>query len=176
MPCVASLVLWVMTVMPFISITRTFAAPPDITFETGSVLNKAAEELGIEISLGQLAVQRANNAEVREFGRQMVAEHEKVGQQVEVLALRQQVRLAVATSHTNKQKLEELSRLSGHAFDREYMNYSLHNHQASLEEFQRLVRIVRDPDIKQWIILLLPLLESHREKAQHVKTRLQTNP
>jgi putative membrane protein len=144
--------------------------------QTHSVLNKAAVEVQVEISLGQLAAQRASNKEVREFGQQMVEDHKKVGQQVELLALKHGITLSPGEDHEHHKKLEELSRLSGHAFDREYMDYSIRDHESTLEAFQRRAQIVQDQDIKQWISLLLPILEGHREKAHRVKYSLQTNP
>jgi putative membrane protein len=166
----------VISMVTFVSTTGTIGAPPDTQSETQSVLNKATEELEIEISLGQLAAQRASNEQVKEFGEEMVQEHKKVGQQVELLALKQGLKLSPSTSHKNQQKLEELSRLSGHAFDREYMNYSMQNHETTVEEFERRARMVQDQDIKQWITVIVPILESHREKARRVKDSLQTNP
>lgn len=176
MPFLTHILRWATTVVIFLPLLSAFAATPNTTLEAETILNKTAEELEIEISLGQLAVQRATNKEVKEFGRQMVMEHEKVGQQVEALALKQHVKLSPSPSHKNNQKLEELSQLSGHAFDREYMNYSMQTHQTTAEEFQKLAGIVDDPEIKQWLALLVPILESHREKAQRVKYLLQTNP
>ncbi|MGE3978964.1 MAG: DUF4142 domain-containing protein [Nitrospira sp.] len=176
MPGILRLTLWAISVMPFVSVTGTLGATADIQAETQSVLNKAAKEVQVEISLGQLAAQRASNREVRDFGRQMVEDHKKAGQQVELLALKHGITLSPGEDYDHHAKLEELSRLSGHAFDREYMNYSIRDHESALEAFQRRAETVQDQDIKQWINLLLPILEGHREKAHRVKYSLQTNP
>jgi putative membrane protein len=176
MPNILLLTLWAFFVLPFVSVTGSFGATSDIQSETQSVLNKAAVEVQVEISLGQLAAQRASNREVREFGQQMVEDHKKAGQQVELLALKHGITLSPGEDHEHHKKLEELSRLSGHAFDREYMDYSIRDHESTLEAFQRRAQIVQDQDIKQWISLLLPILEGHREKAHRVKYSLQTNP
>jgi putative membrane protein len=106
----------------------------------------------------------------------MVEDHKKAGQQVELLALKHGITLSPGEDHEHHKQLEELSRLSGHAFDREYMDYSIRDHESTLEAFQRRAQIVQDQDIKQWISLLLPILEGHREKAHRVKYSLQTNP
>jgi putative membrane protein len=176
MPNILLLTLWAFFVLPFVSVTGSFGATSDIQSEKQSVLNKAAVEVQVEISLGQLAAQRASNKEVREFGQHMVEDHKKAGQQVELLALKHGVTLSPGEEYEHHKKLDELSRLSGHAFDREYMDYSIRDHESALEEFQRRAEIVQDQDIKQWIILLLPILEGHREKARRVKYSLQTNP
>ncbi|HWF59445.1 MAG TPA: DUF4142 domain-containing protein [Nitrospira sp.] len=141
-----------------------------------SFLEKAAEGQQIEISLGQLAVQRAVNKLVKDFGQQMVEEHKKGSQQVEQLAMKDGVQLSPGVSEERKEKVNKLSQLSGHAFDRAYMNYILEDHETIVDEFQRRVESMQDKDIKQWIASTLPALQSHREKARQVKYKLQTNP
>lgn len=144
--------------------------------EVQSFLEKAAEGQQIEISLGQLAVQRAVNERVKEFGQQMVEDHKKGGQQIEQLALKGGVQLSPGLSEEHRQKVNELAQLFGHAFDRAYINYILEDHETIVDEFQRHVKSIQDRDIRQWIISVLPTLQSHREKAHRVKYSLQTNP
>jgi putative membrane protein len=141
-----------------------------------SFLEKAAEGHQIEISLGQLAVQRAVNQRVKDFGQEMVEDHKKGGQQVEQLALKCGVQLSPGVSEEHKQKVNKLSQLSGHAFDRAYIDYILEDHETTVVEFQQLVKTIQDVGIKQWIASTLPTLQNHREKAQQVKYSLQTNP
>ena len=141
-----------------------------------SFLEKAAEGQQIEISLGQLAVQRAVNERVKDFGQQMVEEHKKGSQQVEQLAMKDGVQLSPGVSEERKEKVNKLSQLSGHAFDRAYMDYILEDHETIVDEFQRRVENMQDKDIKQWIASILPALQNHREKARQVKYKLQTNP
>jgi putative membrane protein len=141
-----------------------------------SILEKAAEGQQIEISLGQLAAQRAVNERVKDFSRQMVEDHKKGSQQVEQLAMKGGVKLAPGASEEHKQKVNKLSQLSGHAFDRAYMDYIIEDHESTVDEFQRLVRTVQDEGVKQWIASTLPTLQTHRDKAREVKYSLQTNP
>jgi putative membrane protein len=177
MSSILTITLWAISVPPFVFIAETFGATPDLQSEKQSILNKVADEVQVEISLGQLAAQRASNEQVKEFGEDMVTDHKKVSQQIELLALKQGVKLSPRNNNEQHQKkLEELSKLSGHAFDREYMDYSIRDHEITVEEFRRRVGIVQDQDIKQWIILVLPIFEDHREKAYRVKNSLQTNP
>lgn len=178
MPSILNVMVSAITVALFV--TGTYGATPDIQAETQAALKKAANEIQVEISLGQLAAQRARNEQVQEFGQHMAEDHKKASQQVELLAIKQGVPLSSDNrndyrSNLNK-KLEELSRLSGYAFDREYMDYSIRDHEIIIEELRRQVGIIRNQDIKQWILLILPILESHREKAHRVKYSLQTNP
>lgn len=141
-----------------------------------SFLEKAAEGQQIELSLGQLATQRGQNERVKEFGAQMAEEHKKASQQVEELAMKGGMKLSPGLSEERKEKVNRLSHLFGHAFDRAYLNYILEDHKTIIEEFQRRAKTMQDQDIKQWIASILPTLQTHQEKALLVKYSLQTNP
>lgn len=141
-----------------------------------SFLEEAAEGQQIEISLGQLAAQRAVNERVKDFGQEMVEDHKKSSQQVEQLAMKCGVQLFPGVSEEHKQKVNKISQLSGHAFDRAYIDYILEDHETTMDEFQRRVSTIQDVGIKQWITSTLPSLQAHREKAHQVKYSLQTNP
>ena len=140
------------------------------------LLEKAAEGQQIEISLGQLASERAVNDRVKDFGQQMVEDHKKSSQQVEQLALKGGVRLSPGVSDEHRQKVNRLSQLSGHAFDSAYLDFILEDHETTVEEFQRLGKTIGDEGIKQWIASTLPTLQTHRDRARQVKYSLQTNP
>ena len=139
-------------------------------------LEEAAECQQIEISLGQLAAQRAVNEQVKDFGEQVAQQHKKGSQQIEQLAMKGGVQLSPGVSEERKQKIIKLSQLSGHAFDRAYIDYILEVHETVVEEFQRRAETMQDRDIKQWISSTIPALQGHREKARQVKYKLQTNP
>ena len=141
-----------------------------------SFLEKAAEGQQIAISLGQLATQRAVNERVKDFGEQMVEDYKKSSQQVEEMAMKGGMHLSPGVSEERKQKVNKLAQLSGHAFDRAYIDYILEDHETTVDEFQRRGETLQDEGIKQWIALTLPTLHVRREMAHRVKNSLQTNP
>ncbi|NGZ94575.1 MAG: hypothetical protein CV089_00325 [Nitrospira sp. WS110] len=180
MPSILHIIFVVLTVSQFNVIPDTFGETTDVQSESQSVLKQAADEMQVEMSLGQIAAQRASSKRVQEFGQHMAEDHKKVGQQIQLLALQQGITLS--SDHGDEQrnnqdkKLEKLSKLSGHAFDREYMDYSIRDHEIAIEQFRQRAGIVKNQGVKQWILLVLPILENHREQAHRVKYSLQTNP
>lgn len=87
------------------------------------------------------------------------------------------MQLSPGVSEERKQKVNQLSQLSGHAFDRAYIDYILlEDHETTVDEFQRRVETMQNQDVKQWISSILSTLQTSREKARQVKYRLQTNP
>lgn len=144
--------------------------------DTQTFLTIAAAEQRVEIALGQLAAQRAQNDRVKEFGSQMVEQHEKVRQEAEELASKHHVQLSTKLTPEDKQKVDELSQLSGHEFDRAYMNFTLHNHENTFEQYQQHISTMRYPDLREYFASTLPILKVHRDQARLVKGSLQTSP
>lgn len=148
----------------------------DSKTDTQTFLTIAAEEQQVAIALGQLAAQRSQNDRVKEFGSKMVEDHKKVRREAEELASKHKVQLPTKLTSEDKKKVDEMSKLSGYEFDRAYMNFTLANHEKTLEEFQRHVETMRYPDLREWFTSTLPALRAHRDQARVVKNSLQTNP
>ncbi len=144
--------------------------------DTQTFLTIAAEEQQVAITLGQLATQRAKNEKVKEFSSKMVEEHKKVRREAEQLAAKHRVALPTKLTPEDKKKVEEMSKLSGHEFDRAYMNFALQNHETTLEEYQQHIKTMRYPDLREYFTATLPVLKEHRDQARLVKNSLQTSP
>lgn len=144
--------------------------------DTQTFLAIAAEEQQVAIALGQLAAQRAENKRVKEYGAKMVEDHKKVRREAEQLASKHHVPLPTKLTPEDQKKVEEMSKLSGHEFDRAYMNFTLQNHETTLEEFQHHLNTMRYPDLREWFTSTLPALKEHRDQARLVKSSLQTSP
>ena len=98
---------------------------------------KAAEGQQAEIALGQLAAERAGDKQVKQFGAQMVEDHQKANQEVEQLASKEGVQLPMHLTGKHKDKKQKFSQLSGKEFDRAYMTYMLRDHVKDVKEFER---------------------------------------
>ena len=159
-----------------ISVAGAPAAEPDIKTHVESFLMKAAEAQLVEIAMGVLVTQRGENERVKEFAAQMAADHMKASRQLEELASKKGVTLPPGLNQGQKRSVNELSLLSGHAFDRAYMSFIIQHHADNIEEFGRDAERLQDLDAKQWASSILPVVEAHREKARSVKNLMQTTP
>jgi len=160
----------------FIPATGLLAAEPEVKPHTLACLKKAAEMSQAKTALGQLAGDRGANPRVRQFGLQLASTHKRLSEEVHGLATPKGVQLPSELSDEHKQKVKELSQLTGHAFDREYLAYILRDHQNSANEFEEHMLAVEDSDVLHWIARTLPLLRAHVEEARGIKYALQTTP
>jgi putative membrane protein len=60
---------------------------------------------------------------------------------------------------------DRLSKLSGDAFDRAYMQEMVSDHQKVLKEFQAEAKSGRDPETKAWASKTAPTIEEHLKLA-----------
>lgn len=158
----------------FIPATGAQSAEQDAKPSTQAFLKKATEMCHAEMALGQLAAERATNKRLKQFGEQISDAHKRISEGVQLLASRHDVKLPSEPSDEHKQKLKELSSLSGHAFDREYMQYILRDQQNEVNEFEEAMQTVEDPDVLRWTHQTLPRLRAHVEEARGIKYSMQT--
>ena len=139
-----------------------------------SFLQKAAEGGKMEVELGNLALQRASNADVKTFAQRMVDDHTKANQQLEELASRKGITLKEREGAAAKQTMAKLSKLSGEAFDREYAKDMVKDHEKDVAEFRAATKL-RDPDIKEFATQTLPTLQEHLEMAKKLPQTAATS-
>ncbi len=119
-----------------------------------------------EVELGRLATQKAASPDVKQFGQRMVDDHSKANSELMGLAARKAVSLPTALDKQHQDDVDKLSKLSGAAFDREYMSMMVKDHQEDVAEFEREAASGADTDVKQWAERTLPTLRQHLQMAQ----------
>jgi putative membrane protein len=90
-----------------------------------------------EVQMGKLAEEKGSSSDVKNFGRKMVEDHMKLGDQMKQVA--SQTGVSVPTSPTMMQQVEikKLSGLSGPDFDQEYIKAMLKAHEEDLKDFKK---------------------------------------
>ena len=80
-------------------------------------LQKASEGGMAEVQLGQLAAQKGNSAEVKQFGQKMVEDHTRLNEQMKPIADTLGVNAPKHLNKVDQAEYDKLSSLSGDAFD-----------------------------------------------------------
>ena len=126
----------------------------------------------MEVELGRLAMEKASNAEVKQFAQRMVDDHGKANQELSTVA--QQKNVQVPSELTGKAKADHdrLSKLSGEQFDRAYMQLMVQDHRKDVAEFRKQSTKAKDADVKSFVSQTLPTLEDHLKMAQQTQTAL----
>jgi len=127
---------------------------------------KAARGGLAEVELGKLAEDKATNDQVKQFGKKMVDDHGKANDELKSLAQSKNITLPTDLSAKDKALHDRLSKLSGAAFDRAYMQAMVKDHREDVNEFRTESKSGADPEVKQWAAKTLPTLETHLKLAQ----------
>jgi putative membrane protein len=132
------------------------------------ILEAAAGGLA-EVELGRLASQKAARGEVKEFGQMMVTDHTKANDQLMKIAQAKSVDAPHALKPEHKAMKDQLSKLSGEAFDRAYIQHMVKDHQEDVAHFRKESTEASDPDLKQFASATLPTLQKHLKRAQEIE-------
>ena len=138
-----------------------------------SFVKKLAQGGAAEIELSQLASQKAMNSEVKAFAQRMIDDHRKAGDELKGLAQRKNITISEELPADAKAAKERLSKLSGAAFDRAYMDVMLSDHRKVVTEVKAESQSGKDADVKAWAAKTLPTIEMHLMHAQEVHHAVQ---
>ena len=128
-----------------------------------------------EVELGKLAADKASSSDVKKFGQRMVDDHGKANDELKKLAQNKNITLPTAVDAQDKATIDRLSKLSGDAFDRAYMQAMLKDHRKDVSEFRTESKSGKDPDVKAWASKTLPTLEEHLKMAQDTNKAVGTS-
>jgi putative membrane protein len=90
-----------------------------------------------EIQLGNLAAERASNADVKAFGQMMVTDHTKANDELSQIASQLQVTAPAQLDRKHQELQKKLSNLQGAAFDREYVKAMVEGHEKDVRELKK---------------------------------------
>jgi putative membrane protein len=136
-------------------------AKADKTFVTSAASGGLAE-----VELGQLAEQKAASPQVKEFARTMVSDHTQANQDLQQIAQQQNLNLPKRPGKKEREEAQRLKKLSGAAFDKQYMTHMVQDHRKDISEFQRESASGKDPALKSYAQKYLPVLQKHLQMAE----------
>jgi len=125
-----------------------------------------------EVELGKLAADKATSPEVKAFGQRMVDDHSKANDELKAFASQKGVTLPSAPDPAAKATQDRLSKLSGAAFDKAYMQDMVKDHDKDVAAFKHASTSAADADLKAWAAKTLPTLQEHQTQAKSINAKL----
>ncbi len=102
-----------------------------------------------EVQLGQLALQKSSNDDVKQFAQKMVDDHTKLGDQLKPIAQQMNVKIPDSPSKKDQATMAKLQALNGDAFDKAYIKDMVKDHKMDQQEFKQEAANGTNPDLKQ---------------------------
>jgi putative membrane protein len=133
----------------------------------------------IDVANAKQALARSKTKAVREFAQEMLRDHEAVNKQA--LALVQKLKVTPEDNDTSRtltkqasEKRDELSKLSGRAFDRAYVDNEVAYHKTVNGALQTLlIPSASNAELKSLLETGLKIFQGHQQHAEHIATALK---
>jgi putative membrane protein len=123
-----------------------------------------------EVKMGELAQQRGQSEAVREFGRVLVEDHSSALKETAELAQDLEVIPPAQPSAEQMQKHDELARLSGEEFDRQFVAEMVKAHEETIAMYEKQAESdIGDAKVRELAQELLPTLEEHLAMAESLQ-------
>jgi putative membrane protein len=140
---------------------------------------RSALEDGIaELQLGQIAVEKAESADVKQFGEKMIQDHTKMSDQMRDIAQKEGISAPSGVTAKDKALESKLKTLSGPLFDRAYIAAMVQDDREDLSAFNREANNGNDTAIKDVASRYAQLIGEHLELAKELARNhdVDTNP
>ncbi|MDK2745268.1 MAG: DUF4142 domain-containing protein [Nitrospira sp.] len=155
-----------------VSTSWAMAAPDVPPQTTEAFLQKAAAGQQQHIDLGQIATQKAESEQVKQFGARMVADHQKARKDVERLASNGGLQLVNQSSDSLTGMKAELDAASGKGFDRAYITLMLREHAKEMKELEKRAGQEKNQEVRQWVADAVPVVKDHLAQAKTIASSL----
>ncbi|WP_414472555.1 DUF4142 domain-containing protein [Microvirga sp. M2] len=132
-------------------------------------LTKAIEGNLAEVAVGKLAQEKGNSDGVKNFGHQLETDHSAANQKA--MSVANTLKMTPPTEPTKAQRetYQKLSKLSGAAFDREFVKDMVTDHKKDVAEYEREAKRQNDP-VASYANETLPTLKNHLQTAESLST------
>ncbi len=134
---------------------------------------KASYGNNAETDAGNMAMQKANEEEVRMFGQMMITDHNMAQTELAAVASEKGVNIPQGLDEEHQQAKQQLSTLTGRAFDSTYMAMQVADHRKTITLFEDESANGKDNRVKEYANKYLPKLREHLQMADSIHMMFQ---
>jgi putative membrane protein len=135
-------------------------------------LAMAAQSDQNEIALSKTAEDKATDPAVKAFAQKMVTEHTKMTESMKPFAEKWSLTAPMGLDDDHQKELNKLNGLSGHDFDKEYMDQMVTDHGKALDAFTKEAEDTKDVKFRAAVIKGKTAVAAHKNMAYDLKKKL----
>lgn len=121
-----------------------------------------------EVQFGQLAVQKSNNPDVKQFGQKMVDDHTKLGDAMKQVAQQMNVKPPDSLSGKDKSTIAKLNAQNGDEFDKAYIKDMVKDHKQDEKEFKQEAQNTSNPALKDLVSKGGEMIDQHLQMIEQI--------
>jgi len=126
-----------------------------------------------EVQMGQLALQKSSNDEIKKFGQMVVDDHTAMGKQMESVADSMSIRVIKKLDKAHQAEYDKLKALSGSNFDNAYLVYMFTDHRDEQHAYRVELVVVTDGPLKDQILADSPIIRRHLQAVTKIAEDLK---
>ena len=151
----------------------SFAVPASAALSSADreFVQEAASGGMAEVQAAQLAQQRANSQQVKDFASRMITDHTQANTELQQIAQQENITLPSQPMGKDATAAKKLNSLNGAAFDKAYSQDQLSDHQQVVALFRKEASSGQDPALKAFAQKTLPILQQHLQMAQALNSK-----
>jgi len=148
--------------------TAVTPAPTGLDFA-----DRAAKSDAFEIAAAKLAGERAGSADIKNFATMMIEDHTASAAKIKKAAAQAAPKITPDPTLTDdqKNKLDDLRKLSGADFDKEYADQQVDAHKEALSLMQLYADKGEVPSLKEAAAAIVPTVQGHLDKIKAIKDK-----
>lgn len=125
-----------------------------------------------EVQQSRIALQRSQNPEIKALAQEIIEHHTAATNELAAVAGKKGVNLPREVSSAQSSAASRLEQMSGEAFDKQFVNTMLDNHNDDIKIYQANAQNSQDADIKAYAAKTLPTLEAHLRRVAELKAKM----
>ena len=162
------------------SSTTDTATMKSATMNTGGTTAKANEFVTkaagggmMEVELGKLAQTNASSQAVKDFAKQMVADHSKANAELQSIAAAENIDIPTAMPAEHMQHMQEFEAKKGADFDKAYVAMMVEGHDKTIADFKTAAASNPNDKVKAFAAKTLPTIEGHAAKIKAIQAKMK---
>ena len=144
-----------------------FAQGAQLDKKDQKFIEKAASGGMAEVQIGNMAQQKAQNADAKSFASMLSTDHTAANNELKTLAQSKGVTLPASMDKHDQKRIEKLDK-SKH-FDKDFAKDGVKDHKHDIKDFEKEAKDGTDPDVKAFAAKQIPVLQKHLQAAEQLE-------
>jgi len=153
--------------------TTDLSSQKVLSIDDEDFLTKAEKSEIRQTTFSQLAVDKSNDEDVRQFARRVISNYQRpLAELTDLMKAKNMAESSAAIAALREDAINRLHRLSGSDFDDEFVSLMTAEQQEAVPIFNAAAETAADPDIRNYAKSVLPLLRQDFDTAIALEKKL----
>ena len=135
-------------------------------------VQKASSGGMMEVEMGNMAAQNAQNQRVKDYGSMLVTDHTNAGNELKNMAAGNNIPVPASMMPEHMAHMDMMKSKKGAAFDKAYMDMMVKDHQKDIDMYKKASMNLSDASYKAFAAKTLPVLQKHLDSAMAIHKKM----